>query len=394
MNKIQKLIKDENKRQWSKINLIASENIASKNVMAAMGSCLTNKYAEGYPGARYYSGCEVVDQVENYCRDLACKLFEADHANVQPHCGSAANMAVYFALLKPGDTILSMSLDAGGHLTHGAKVSFSGKLYNVVNYGLDKDGILDYKSLEKLAKEHKPQIIVAGCSAYSLVIDFERIAKLAKSIGAYFMVDMAHFAGLVAAGLYPNPMKWADVVTTTTHKTLRGPRGGMILCKEEFAKAIDKAVFPGSQGGPLMHVIAAKAVCLEEAFTPNYRRYMEKVMQNTNYLCEELKKEGIKIISGKTETHLFLIDLRDTNKSGRQVQDELEQKFGIVTNKNKIQDDPRTAVETSGVRIGLPFITNLKKVNRNVLDEIKDCIVSVVLDKPEPVLKYIPKIFK
>jgi len=394
MNKIQKLIKDENKRQWSKINLIASENIASKNVMAAMGSCLTNKYAEGYPGARYYSGCEVVDQVENYCRDLACKLFEADHANVQPHCGSAANMAVYFALLKPGDTILSMSLDAGGHLTHGAKVSFSGKLYNVVNYGLDKDGILDYKSLEKLAKQHKPQIIVAGCSAYSLVIDFERIAKLAKSIGAYFMVDMAHFAGLVAAGLYPNPMKWADVVTTTTHKTLRGPRGGMILCKEEFAKAIDKAVFPGSQGGPLMHVIAAKAVCLEEAFTPNYRRYMEKVMQNTNYLCEELKKEGIKIISGKTETHLFLIDLRDTNKSGRQVQDELEQKFGIVTNKNKIQDDPRTAVETSGVRIGLPFITNLKKVNRNVLDEIKDCIVSVVLDKPEPVLKYIPKIFK
>ena len=394
MNKIQKLIKDENKRQWSKINLIASENIASKNVMAAMGSCLTNKYAEGYPGARYYSGCEVVDQVENYCRDLACKLFEADHANVQPHCGSAANMAVYFALLKPGDTILSMSLDAGGHLTHGAKVSFSGKLYNVVNYGLDKDGILDYKSLEKLAKEHKPQIIVAGCSAYSLVIDFERIAKLAKSIGAYFMVDMAHFAGLVAAGLYPNPMKWADVVTTTTHKTLRGPRGGMILCKEEFAKAIDKAVFPGSQGGPLMHVIAAKAVCLEEAFTPNYRRYMEKVVQNTNYLCEELKKEGIKIISGKTETHLFLIDLRETNKSGRQVQDELEQKFGIVTNKNKIQDDPRTAVETSGVRIGLPFITNLKKVNRNVLDEIKDCIVSVVLDKPEPVLKYIPKIFK
>ncbi len=394
MNTIQKLIQKENKRQWSKINLIASENIASKNVMRAMGSCLTNKYAEGYPGARYYSGCEVVDEVENYCRDLACKLFDAEHANVQPHCGSSANMAVYFGLLKPGDTILSMSLDAGGHLTHGAKVSFSGKIYNVVNYGLDANGILDYKSLEKLAKEHKPQIIVAGCSAYSLVIDFERIAKVAKSVGAYFMVDMAHFAGLVAAGLYPNPMKWADVVTTTTHKTLRGPRGGMILCKEEFAKAIDKAVFPGSQGGPLMHVIAAKAVCLEEAFTANYRRYMEKVVQNTNYLCEELKKEGIKIISDKTQTHLFLIDLRNTNKSGRQVQDELEQKYGIVTNKNKIQDDPRSAVETSGVRIGLPFITNLKKVNRRVLDEIKACIVSVVLEKPEPVLKYIPKIFK
>ena len=394
MNKIQKLIKAENKRQWSKINLIASENIASKNVMAAMGSCLTNKYAEGYPGARYYSGCEVVDQVENYCRELACKLFEADHANVQPHCGSSANMAVYMAVIKPGDTILSMSLDAGGHLSHGAKVSFSGKLYNVVNYGLDENGVLDYKGLEALAQEHQPKIIVAGCSAYSLIIDFERIAKIAKSVGAIFMVDMAHFAGLVAAGLYPNPMKWADIVTTTTHKTLRGPRGGMILCKQEFAKAIDKAIFPGCQGGPLMHVIAAKAVCLEEAFTKEYRNYITRVVQNANYLCEELKKAGIKIISGKTQTHMFLIDLRDTNKSGRQVQDELEQKFGIVTNKNKIQGDPRTAVETSGVRIGLPFITNLKKVDHNVLDEIKDCIVSVVLDKPKPVLKYIPRIFK
>ncbi len=392
--KIQKLIKKENKRQWQKINLIASENIASKNVMRAMGSCLTNKYAEGYPGARYYSGCEVVDEVENYCRELACKVFEAEHANVQPHSGSSANMAVYFATIKPGDTILSMSLDAGGHLSHGAKVSFSGKLYNVVNYGLDEKGVIDYKNLEKLAKENKPKIIVAGCSAYSLIIDFERIAKIAKSVGAIFMVDMAHFAGLVAAGLYPNPVKYADIVTTTTHKTLRGPRGGMILCKQEFAKAIDKAVFPGIQGGPLMNIIAAKAVCLEEALTPAYREYMSKVARNANYLCEELKKEGIKIVSGKTETHLFLIDLRDTNKSGKQVQDELEQKFGIVTNKNKIQDDPRTAVETSGIRIGLPFITNLKKVDRNVLDEIKDCIVAVVLDKPTPVLRYIPKVFK
>lgn len=392
--KIQKLIKKENKRQWQKINLIASENIASKNVMRAMGSCLTNKYAEGYPGARYYSGCEVVDEVENYCRELACKVFEAEHANVQPHSGSSANMAVYFATIKPGDTILSMSLDAGGHLSHGAKVSFSGKLYNVVNYGLDEKGVIDYKNLEKLAKENKPKIIVAGCSAYSLIIDFERIAKIAKSVGAIFMVDMAHFAGLVAAGLYPNPVKYADIVTTTTHKTLRGPRGGMILCKQEFAKAIDKAVFPGIQGGPLMNIIAAKAVCLEEALTPAYREYMSKVARNANYLCEELKKEGIKIVSGKTETHLFLIDLRDTNKSGKQVQDELEQKFGIVTNKNKIQDDPRTAVETSGIRIGLPFITNLKKVDHHVLDEIKDCIVAVVLDKPAPVLRYIPKVFK
>lgn len=391
---IQKLIKKENKRQWQKINLIASENIASKNVMRAMGSCLTNKYAEGYPDARYYSGCEVVDEIENYCRELACKVFGAEHANVQPHSGSSANMAVYFATIKPGDTILSMSLDAGGHLSHGAKVSFSGKFYNVINYGLDDKGVIDYKNLEKLAKENKPKIIVAGCSAYSLIIDFERIAKIAKSVGAIFMVDMAHFAGLVAAGLYPNPVKYADIVTTTTHKTLRGPRGGMILCKQEFAKAIDKAVFPGIQGGPLMHIIAAKAVCLEEALTPAYREYMSKVARNANYLCEELKKEGIKIVSGKTETHLFLIDLRDTNKSGKQVQDELEQKFGIVTNKNKIQDDPRTAVETSGIRIGLPFITNLKKVDRNVLDEIKDCIVSVVLDKPAPALRYIPRVFK
>jgi glycine hydroxymethyltransferase len=393
-NMIEKLIKEENRRQWQKINLIASENIASKNIMKAMGSCLTNKYAEGYPGARYYSGCEVIDKVEQYCRDMACIVFDAEHANVQPHCGSSANMAVYFATIKPGDTILSMSLDAGGHLTHGAAVSFSGQLYNIVNYGLDKDGILDYKQIEKLAKEHKPKIILAGGSAYSLIIDFERIAKVAKSVGAIFMVDMAHFAGLVAAGFYPNPTQYADIVTTTTHKTLRGPRGGMILCKKEYAKAIDKAIFPGCQGGPLMNIIAAKAVCLEETQTPAYCGYMDKVIKNTNYLCEELKKAGIEIISGRTETHLFLIDLRKTNKSGKQVQDELERKYGIVTNKNKIQDDPRGANETSGIRIGLPFITNLKKVDHNILNEIKDCIVSVVLDKPAPVLKYIPKVFR
>jgi glycine hydroxymethyltransferase len=332
--------------------------------------------------------------VENYCRDLACKVFNAEHANVQPHCGSGANMAVYFATIKPGDTILSMSLDAGGHLTHGASVSFSGKLYNIVNYGLDKDGILDYKSIEKLAKEHKPKIILAGGSAYSLVIDFERIAKIAKSVDAIFMVDMAHFAGLVAAGFYPNPCEYADIVTTTTHKTLRGPRGGMIMCKEKYAKAIDKAIFPGSQGGPLMHIIAAKAVCLEETQTPEYKVYIDKVIKNTNYLCEALKKEGVKMISGGTETHLFLIDLRETDKSGKEVQDELEQKFGIVTNKNKIQDDPRTATETSGIRVGLAFITNLKKVDHNVLDEIKDCIVSVIFNRPAPVLKYIPRVFR
>jgi glycine hydroxymethyltransferase len=394
MGCIERLIKEENKRQWHKINLIASENIASHRIMNAMGSCLTNKYAEGYPDARYYSGCETVDKVENYCRELACKVFGAEHANVQPHCGSGANMAVYFATIKPGDTILSMSLDAGGHLTHGAAVSFSGKLYNIINYGLDKDGILDYAGIEKLAKEHKPQIILAGGSAYSLIIDFERIQKIAKDVGAIFMVDMAHFAGLVAAGLHPNPVQYADIVTTTTHKTLRGPRGGMILCKKEYAKAIDKAIFPGCQGGPLMNIIAAKAVCLEEALNPEYKCYIDKVIKNTNYLCEALKKEGIEIISGKTETHLFLIDLRKTKKSGEQVQNELEAKFGIVTNKNKIQDDPRSAKETSGVRIGLAFITNLKKVDHNILDEIRDCIVSVVLDKPAPVLKYIPRVFK
>jgi glycine hydroxymethyltransferase len=394
MGKIDNLIKEENKRQWKKINLIASENIASKAIMRAMGSCLTNKYAEGYPDHRYYSGCETVDKVENYCREMACRVFDAEHANVQPHCGSSANMAVYFATIKPGDTILSMSLDAGGHLTHGAAVSFSGKLYNIVNYGLDKNGVLDYNAIEKLAKQHKPKIILAGGSAYSLIIDFERIAKAAKSAGAIFMVDMAHFAGLVAAGMYPNPCKYADIVTTTTHKTLRGPRGGMILCRNEYAKAIDKAIFPGCQGGPLMHIIAAKAVCMEETQSPEYKNYIDKVIKNTKYLCDALMKEGIKMISGGTETHLFLIDLRDTKKSGRQVQDELEQKFGIVTNKNKIQDDPRTAVETSGLRVGLAFITNLKKVDHNVLDEIKDCIVSVILDKPAPILKYIPRVFR
>ena len=391
---IERLIKKEEKRQNSKINLIASENLASRAVMAAMGTCLTNKYAEGYPGARYYGGCEVVDEVEDYARTLCKKVFNAEHANVQPHCGSSANMAVYLALLKPGDTILSMSLDAGGHLTHGAKVSFSGKIYNIISYGLDADGVLDYLTLEKLAKEHKPKLIIAGGSAYSLIIDFERISKIAKSIGAYFMVDMAHFAGLVAAGLYPNPCDIADVVTSTTHKTLRGPRGGIILCKAQYAKAIDSAVFPGIQGGPLMNIIASKAICFEEALQPTFKKYIQDVINNTAYLCNGLKAAGIKILSGGTQTHLFLVDLTDTKKSGKQVQEELENHFGIIVNKNKIQGDKRTAVETSGIRIGLPFITNFRKVDKNALDELRDIIVSVILDKPAPKIKVLNRIFK
>ena len=378
MNKIQQLIKEENKRQWSKINLIASENIASKNVMAAMGSCLTNKYAEGYPGARYYSGCEVVDQVENYCRDLACKLFEADHANVQPHCGSAANMAVYFALLKPGDTILSMSLDAGGHLTHGAKVSFSGKLYNVINYGLDKDGILDYKNLEKLAKQHKPQIIVAGCSAYSLVIDFERIAKLAKSVGAYFMVDMAHIAGLVAAGLHPSPVPYADIVTTTTHKTLRGPRGGLILCKAELEAAINKAIFPGNQGGPLMHVIAAKAVCFGEALAPEFKEYQKKIIANCAALAKGLTSRGVNLVSGGTDNHLILVDLRSLGITGKELEHRLDEVY-ITANKNAIPNDPEKPFVTSGIRLGTAAVTS-RGLNEEDMDKIAEFIYLCATD--------------
>ena len=394
MTVIEKLIRAEAKRQFSKINLIASENLASPAVMAAMGSCLGNKYAEGYPGARYYGGCEIVDQVENYARDLAKQIFGAEHANVQPHCGSSANMAAYMAVLKPGDTILSMSLDAGGHLTHGSKVSFSGQLYNAVHYGLDENGVLDYSAIERLARQHKPKLIVTGGSAYSLVTDFARIAKTAKETGALFMVDMAHFAGLVAAGLHPNPCEHADIVTSTTHKTLRGPRGGLILCKAELAKAIDKAVMPGIQGGPFMHIIAAKAVCFEEALSPAFKKYQQDVVDNTRYLCEGLKEAGLKIISGGTETHLFLVDLTDCKLNGEAVKTMLEKQYNIVVNKNKIQGDKRNALTTSGIRIGLPFITNFPRVNKNVLDELRDVIAAVIKDTPAPKIKYLNKIFK
>ena len=391
---IQKLIRREQFRQSTTINMIASENTVSENVMRAMGSCLTNKYSEGYAGARYYAGNEITDLVEEYAVDLAKKIFMADHANVQPHSGSQANQAVYMAMLKPGATILSMSLDAGGHLTHGAKVSQSGQIYKIVHYGLDANGVIDYAQIEILAKQHKPKIIIAGGSAYSLIIDFERIAKICRENSCLFMVDMAHFAGLVATGFYPNPMKFADIVTSTTHKTLRGPRGGLILCKAEHAKAIDKAVFPGVQGGPLMHIIAAKAVCFEEAMQESFKTYMQKVINNTAYLAKGLQSAGMKLVGGGTESHLILIDLSDTQKSGAQVQDELEKRFGIVVNKNKIWGDKRSAQETSGIRLGLPFITNNKRVDKNVLDEIRDIFAHVILGTPEPKIRYIKKAFR
>ena len=389
---IKELVAKEYERQMSEINLIASENISSKDVQAAVGTCLAHKYAEGYPGKRYYGGCHVVDEVENYARDLAKQIYGAEHANVQPHSGSSANMGVYMALLKPGDTILAMGLDSGGHLTHGAGVSFSGQLYNFVHYGLDKDGVLDYSQMEALAKQHKPKLIIAGGSAYSLVIDFAYFQRVAKEVGAIFMVDMAHFAGLVAGGQHPNPMEWADVVTTTTHKTLRGPRGGMILCKEKYAKAIDKCVFPGIQGGPLMNEIAGKAVCFEEALGDEYKKYIERVIHNADYLCKKLQENGIKIISGKTQTHLFLVDLSDTEKSGQQVQEELSA-LNIVVNKNKIQGDKRGAIQTSGIRIGTPFISNFKKLNDEALDELANIISAVILGKKVPSKKLLNEIF-
>jgi len=396
MSVIEKLIKAEEKRQFSKVNLIASENLVSEAVMRAAGSCLTNKYAEGYPGARYYGGCEVVDQVENHAINMAKQVFGAEHANVQPHCGSAANMAVYMAMLQPGDTILTLDFSAGGHLTHGAKVNFSGKLYNVVSYGLAEDGVLDYAGMEKLAKQHKPKLIQAGSTAYSLIPDIERIAKIAKDNNALFMFDMAHVAGLVAAGLHPNPCEHADFVTSTTHKTLRGPRGGLILCKKEHAAAVDKCIMPGIQGGPLMHIIAAKAVCFEETQHPSFKKYQQDVIDNAKYLCEGLMEAGLKVVSNGTQTHLFSIDLiaSESKKSGKQVEDELNEKYNIVVNRNMVPGDTRGPLHASGIRIGLPFISNFKKVDKNALDELRDILVAVVKDTPAPEVKLLRKIFK
>ena len=345
-------------RQQRGLELIASENIVSPAVMAAMGTVLTNKYAEGYPGKRYYGGCECVDIAENIAIERAKKLFGAEHANVQPHSGAQANTAVYLALLKPGDTVLGMNLAHGGHLTHGSPVNISGILYNFVPYGVDEDtSMIDYDKVEFLAKEHKPKLIVAGASAYPRIIDFKRLSEIAKSVGAYLMVDMAHIAGLVAAGLHPSPVPYADVVTTTTHKTLRGPRGGMILCREELAKAINKAVFPGTQGGPLMHIIAAKAVCFGEALKPEFKTYQEQIVKNAKTLAASLMEEGFNLLSGGTDNHLMLLDLRNIGITGKELEHKLDEVY-ITVNKNAIPNDPQSPFITSGVRIGTPAVTS------------------------------------
>ncbi len=345
-------------RQQQNIELIASENIVSEAVLLAAGSILTNKYAEGYPGKRYYGGCQYVDEVENLARDRACRLFGAEHANVQPHSGANANLAVFFALLKPGDTVLSMSLAHGGHLSHGSPVNISGTYFNIVPYELDPvTERIDYDRVRRLALEHHPKLILAGASAYPRAIDFAKFREIADEVGAYLMVDMAHIAGLVAAGLHPNPVPVADVVTTTTHKTLRGPRGGMILCREQYAKQIDKAIFPGTQGGPLMHIIAAKAVAFGEALTEDFRAYQRRIVDNAATLAEELTRRGIRLVSGGTDNHLMLIDLRDTGISGKELEARLDA-VHITANKNTVPNDPASPFVTSGLRVGTPAVTS------------------------------------
>ena len=352
-----RMIEAEYKRQARNIELIASENIVSEAVMAAMGSVLTNKYAEGYPGKRYYGGCECVDEVENLAIHRVCQLFGAKYANVQPHSGAQANMAVYQALCKPGDTVLGMSLDNGGHLTHGSPVNQSGLLYNIVPYGVDENGLIDYDALRALAKKEQPKMIIAGASAYPRAIDFEKFAEIAHEVGAYLFVDMAHIAGLVAAGLHQSPVPCADVVTTTTHKTLRGPRGGVILTNdEELAKKFNKAIFPGTQGGPLEHVIAAKAVCFGEALRPEFKAYQQNVVTNARVLADALRKQGFDLVAGGTDNHLMLIDLRKTGVTGKELQRRLDEVY-ITANKNAIPNDPESPFVTSGMRIGTPAVT-------------------------------------
>lgn len=354
---VARAIEQELNRQKNSIELIASENFVSRAVLEAQGSVLTNKYAEGYPARRYYGGCEYVDIVENIARNRAKALFDAEHANVQPHSGAQANMAVYHALLKPGDTVLGMNLSHGGHLTHGSPVNFSGKLYNFVAYGVDPETEqINYDEVREQAKKHRPRLIVAGASAYPRTIDFAKFREIADEMGALFMVDMAHIAGLVATGHHPNPVPYADVVTTTTHKTLRGPRGGMILCKKQYAKAIDRAVFPGIQGGPLMHVIAAKAVALGEALKEEFKTYIQQVVDNARVLGETLKEEGLRLVSGGTDNHLLLIDVRPLKITGAIAETALE-KVGITVNKNTIPFDPEKPTVTSGIRIGTPAVT-------------------------------------
>jgi len=364
-------------RQKGNIELIASENIVSEAVLLAAGGILTNKYAEGYPAHRYYGGCEYVDEVEDIARDRACRLFGAEHANVQPHCGANANLAAFLAFLKPGDTVLSMKLSAGGHISHGTPMNVSGKFFNIVTYGVNAvTGLIDYDEVESLALECRPKMILAGASAYPRVIDFARFRKIADKVGAYLMVDMAHIAGLVAAGLHPSPIPYADVVTTTTHKTLRGPRGGMILCREEYAKQVDKAIFPGSQGGPLMHIIAAKAVAFGEALKPEFTEYQKQIVKNAKVLSEELLKRGIKLVSGGTDNHLMLLDLRETPVTGRDLEVLLDS-VHITANKNAIPDDPRGPTITSGLRVGTPAVTSrgMKEAEmKKIAGWLADCI--------------------
>lgn len=356
-NEIFALIEKEEERQEFNIELIASENFTSKAVMEAMGTALTNKYAEGYPNKRYYGGCHVVDEIETIAIERMKTLFGADHANVQPHSGSQANMAVYMAVLAPGDKILGMDLSHGGHLTHGSPVNFSGKLYSFVSYGVDRETeTIDYEALRDMAIQEQPKMIVAGASAYPRAIDFEKIEKIAREVGAYFMVDMAHIAGLIASGHHMNPVPYADFVTTTTHKTLRGPRGGAILCKEEFAKAVDKSVFPGMQGGPLEHVIAAKAVCFKEAMTEDFKAYMDQVLKNTKTLAEELTSRGFRLVSGGTDNHLVLVDLNNKDITGKDAEKLLDT-IGITTNKNTIPFETRSPFVTSGLRMGCAAVT-------------------------------------
>lgn len=365
-------------RQQHNIELIASENIVSKAVMLSMGTPLTNKYAEGYPAKRYYGGCEKVDIVENLARERAKQIFGCDHVNVQPHSGSQANQAVYFAMLQYGDTVMGMNLDHGGHLTHGSPVNLSGMYFHFVPYGVNDDGFIDYESFRNIALEVKPKMIVAGASAYARVIDFAFMGKVAKEVGAYFMVDIAHIAGLVAAGLHPSPVPHADFVTTTTHKTLRGPRGGMIMCKAEYAQKIDKAIFPGIQGGPLMHTIASKAICFKEALEPQYKEYMQQVVNNAKALAEGLMARGVQIVSGGTDNHLMLVDLRSLNVTGKEAEKLLDE-IGITVNKNTIPNDPQSPFVTSGIRIGTPAITSRGMVEQDMV-EIADIIAMALKD--------------
>ena len=389
-------IENELKRQRNKIELIASENFVSDAVMEAMGSYMTNKYAEGYPHARYYGGCEYVDVVEDLARERVKKLFGAKYANVQPHSGAQANMAVYFALLEPGDTVLGMNLSHGGHLTHGSKVNTSGKLYNFIPYGVDeKTGRINYDELEKLAIENKPKLILAGASAYARIIDFARIREIADKVGSLFMVDMAHIAGLVAAGLHPNPVEYADVVTSTTHKTLRGPRGGLILCREKYGKQIDKAIFPGVQGGPLMHVIAGKAVCFGEALKPEFKEYQKQIIKNAKVLAEELVKRGFNLVSGGTDNHLILVDLRNKGITGKELETRLDD-LGITVNKNAVPFDTEKPTITSGIRIGTPAVTTrgFKEEEMVKIAELIDMTVKHYEDRKDEIRAEVARICK